>query len=48
MPNAKNPAAKVARYKERAPEVRFLTLAQIAEQLDALKFKRRPQTVVAR
>jgi len=36
MPNGKNPAAAVGRYKERAPEIRFLTLAQIDEQLKAL------------
>ena len=33
MPGDKNPVAKVARYKESAPEIRFLTLAQIDEQL---------------
>ncbi len=36
MPGDVNPAAKVKRYKERAPEIRFLTLRQIDQQLDAL------------
>jgi len=36
MPNDKNPAAKVERYKEPAPTIRFLTLKQIAEQIDGL------------
>ena len=36
MPNDKNPAAAVLRYKEQAPEIRFLTLKQIDEQLEAL------------
>jgi integrase len=36
MPGDKNPAAKVERWKESAPEIRFLTLAQIEEQLAAL------------
>jgi hypothetical protein len=36
MPNDKNPAAKVERYKEPAPTIHFLTLKQIEEQLDAL------------
>ncbi len=47
MPRDKNPVTKVQRYKERAPEIRFLTLAQIDEQLDALRFKHQLQTVVA-
>lgn len=36
MPGDTNPAARVERYKEKAPEIRFLTLQQIQEQLDAL------------
>jgi integrase len=36
MPNEKNPAAAVLRYKEQAPEIRFLTLKQVDEQLEAL------------
>lgn len=39
LPRERNPAAKVARYRERAPEIRFLTLAQIDEQLRALEGK---------
>jgi site-specific recombinase XerD len=31
-----NPATDVTKYKESAPEIRFLTLKQIDEQLDAL------------
>ena len=37
MPGDVNPAAKVKRYKEHAPEIRFLTLNQISEQLEALR-----------
>jgi len=37
IPCDKNPIAKVGRYKERAPEIRFLTLAQIDQQLAALE-----------
>jgi integrase len=47
MPSDKNPAAKVGRYKERAPEIRFLTLAQIDEQLAALANNQQMQTMVA-
>jgi integrase len=47
MPDKSNPAAQVDRYKERAPEIRFLTLQQIGEQLDALADKRQIQTMVA-
>ena len=47
MPGGKNPAAPVERYKERAPEIRYLTLAQIDEQLTALRFKPWLQTMVA-
>jgi integrase len=32
----KNPAAKVDRYKEDAPEIRFLTLPQVDQQIAAL------------
>jgi len=31
-----NPAAKVERYREKAPQISFLTLEQITEQLEAL------------
>lgn len=37
MPNDRNPAAKVERYREKAPEISFLTLEQISQQLDALQ-----------
>jgi integrase len=47
MPGGKNPAAAVERYKERAPEIRFLTLAQIEEQLNALAGKPQLQAMVA-
>lgn len=47
MPADKNPVAKVARYKERAPEIRFLTLRQIDEQLAALHAKPQLQAMVA-
>ena len=36
LPGDKNPVDRVARYKERAPEIRFLTLAEIDEQMHAL------------
>lgn len=47
MPSDRNPVAKVERYKERAPEIRFLTLQQIEEQLQALAFKPRLKAMVA-
>jgi len=47
MPSDKNPVAKVARYKERAPEIRFLTLPQVTEQLNALAEQPQMQTMVA-
>ena len=47
MPNDKNPAAKVERYKEPAPEIRFLTMKQIAEQLDGLADKMKFQAMTA-
>jgi integrase len=47
MPADKNPAARVERYKERAPEIRFLTLAQIDEQLEALANTPQLQAMVA-
>lgn len=37
MPADVNTVAKVKRYKERAPEIRFLTLKQIDGQLDVLR-----------
>lgn len=47
MPNDTNPAAKVERYRERARTIRFLTLAQIEEQLKTLESDRLIQTMVA-
>jgi integrase len=47
MPGDKNPVTKVGRYKERAPEIRFLTLPQIDEQLAALAENVQLQTMVA-
>lgn len=36
MPNDRNPAAKVERYREKAPIINFMTLEQIGKYLDAL------------
>lgn len=47
LPNNLNPAAQVRPYKEHAPEIRFLTLAQIDEQLHALRFNPKLQTMAA-
>jgi integrase len=47
LPNDNNPVAKVARDKERAPEIRFLMLARIDEQLTALAKRPQIQTMVA-
>lgn len=47
MPAGRNPAAVVERYKERAPEIRFLTLPQIREQLSALEDTPQLQVMVA-
>jgi integrase len=47
MPGNINPVSKVARYKEHAPKIRFLTLKQIDEQLEVLKDKPTLQTMVA-
>ena len=47
MPNDKNPAAKVERYKEPAPTIRFLTLKKIDEQLAALADQVKFQAMVA-
>jgi len=37
MPGGVNPASRVKRYKERAPQIRFLTKPQIKEQLQSLE-----------
>ena len=47
MSNDKNPAMKVERYKEPAPSIRFLTMKQIEEQLDALADQLKFQVMVA-
>lgn len=47
MPNNQNPAAKVERYREKAPQIRFLRLNQIEEQLEALKGHPQVQAMVA-
>lgn len=47
LPNNVNPAAKVKPYKESAPQIRYLTLPQIEEQLHALRFKPQLQAMVA-
>jgi integrase len=47
MPMDRNPGAKVAGYREPAPEIRYLTLTQIDEQLEALRFKPRLYAMVA-
>jgi integrase len=47
MPREKNPASAVERYKERAPEISFLSLKEIDEQLDALSGNVQMQAAVA-
>jgi len=47
MPGGKNPARKVEKYKERAPRIRFLTLRQVREQMEALEDNAPLQTIVA-
>ena len=47
MPGGQNPAAKVERQREPAPEIRFLTKGQIAQQLDALSDRPVLQAMVA-
>lgn len=47
LPGDRNPAAAVERYKEPAPKIRFLTLKQIDEQLDALAPHPQLQAMVA-
>jgi integrase len=47
MPADRNPAAAVKRYHEEAPDIRFLTLAQIEKQLNALTLWPQLQTMVA-
>jgi integrase len=47
LPNDINPVIKVEKYTERAPEIRFLALEQIQQQLAVLKDKEQLQTMVA-
>jgi len=47
MPADKNPVSDVKRYQEKAPQIRFLTLKQIDEQLEALQEHAQLQTMVA-
>lgn len=47
MPGGVNPAGRVARYRERAPQISYLTLPQIDEQLAALRFKPQMHAMVA-
>ena len=47
MPDGQNPAALVERQREPAPEIRFLTKAQITQQLEALFDYPPLQTMVA-
>ena len=47
LPSDHNPAAAVGRYREKAPQIRFLTLAQIDEQLRALEDHPQLQAMVA-
>ena len=47
MPADRNPAAAVDRYKEPAPEIRYLSLDQIDEHIDALADRTQLQALVA-
>ena len=47
MPENRNPAAKVERYKEKAQIIRFLSLEQIGEQLKTLEDHKQLQVMVA-
>jgi integrase len=47
LPREKNPAAAVERYREHAPEITFLTLPQIDEQLLALSDDLQMRAMVA-
>ncbi len=46
MPGNINPVSKVSKYKEKAPEIRFLKLDQIEKQLKALEDHRQLQVMV--
>jgi len=47
MPDGQNPALRVERYRQRASAIRFLTMEQIGEQLNALEKDPQLQTLVA-
>ena len=47
MPENRNPAAKDERYKEKAQNIRFMSLEQIDEQLKVLEDHRQLQVMVA-
>lgn len=47
LPGGVNPGAAVERYRERAPQISFLTLPQIDEQLRALTFRPQLRAMVA-
>jgi integrase len=47
LPGERNPASKVERYRESAPNIRFLTLKQIEAQLEALADNLKLQAMVA-
>lgn len=47
MPGGENPARRVERYRERASAIRFLSMAQIGEQLTALEDDMQLETMVA-
>jgi integrase len=47
MPGTINPVSAVMKYREKAPKIRFLSLAQIDEQLEALADRPQLQVMVA-
>lgn len=47
VPGNVNPASKVAKYKENAPEIRFLSLEQIEKQMHILRDNKLLRTMVA-
>lgn len=47
MPLDRNPGARVARYREHAPEIRYLTLPQVDEQLAVLEDRPQLRAMVA-
>lgn len=47
MPGSVNPAAAVERYPEHAPEIRYLTIAKVDEQLKALEGRPQLQMMAA-